>query len=154
MTMPLTLLLITVSSLPAIVSLIYQRDMPAARARLRGRSTLLPSPYGNIEYAEGGAGVDLLIVHAAAGGWDQGELIGDAVLYERFHRIAPSRFGYLRSDGPAGALLFTAVGIPRAQPASFEAGGHQRATIRAAVEKHILAHAMEGADVASRPCAS
>lgn len=133
MTMPLTLLLVTLVALAAIVWLIYRHDMRAARNRLRGRSTLLPSPYGNIEYAKGGTGVDVLIVHAAAGGWDQGELIGNVVLDERFHWIAPSRFGYLRSDCPAAAsvddqahayaFLLDHLGIDRVAVVAMSAGG-------------------------------
>lgn len=133
MSTPLMLLLITLAALAAIVWLIYRHDMRAARNRLRGRSTLLPSPYGNIEYAAGGSGVDVLIVHAAAGGWDQGELIGNAVLDERFHWIAPSRFGYLRSACPAGAsvddqahayaFLLDHLGIDRVAVVAMSAGG-------------------------------
>lgn len=133
MTTPSILLLITLVSLAAMVWLIYRYDMRAARERLRGRSALLSSPYGNIEYAEGGTGVAVLIVHAAAGGWDQGALIADAVLNERFHWIAPSRFGYLRSDCPAGgsvenqahayAFLLDRLGIDRVAVVAMSAGG-------------------------------
>jgi 2-hydroxy-6-oxonona-2,4-dienedioate hydrolase len=101
---PSTLLLLTLLFLAVVVSLIYRQDMHAARQRLLGRSSLLPSPYGDIEYAVAGHGtVEVLVVHGAAGGWDQGELIAAAVLDERFRWIAPSRFGYLRSGCPPGA---------------------------------------------------
>lgn len=101
---PSTLLLITLLFLSMVVSLIYRHDMRAARTRLRGRSSLLASPFGDIEYAIAGHGaIDVLVVHGAAGGWDQGELIAAAVLDERFRWIAPSRFGYLRSGCQPGA---------------------------------------------------
>ncbi len=130
---PYVLLLITLLALVAIAWLIYRQDMRAARERLRGRSRLLRSPWGNIEYIEGGAGPKVLIVHAAAGGWDQGELIAEGVLGEHFHWIAPSRFGYLRSDCPetasvedqahAYAFLLDHLHIDRVAVLAMSAGG-------------------------------
>lgn len=46
---PSTLLLITLLSLAMVVLLIYAHDMRAARKRLVGRSSLLASPFGDIE---------------------------------------------------------------------------------------------------------
>jgi pimeloyl-ACP methyl ester carboxylesterase len=71
--------------------------------QLSGKSSIAPSPYGDIEYTQGGAGPAVLVIHGAGGGHDQGELIAVAVLNEQFHWIAPSRFGYLRSELRAGA---------------------------------------------------
>ena len=132
-TTPSTLLFTALLALAAITWLIYRRDMRMARERLRRRSRLQRSPYGNIEYAEGGSGAKVLIVHAAAGGWDQGELIAEAVLDERFHWIAPSRFGYLRSDCPANASvedqahayahLLDHMGIDKVAVVAMSAGG-------------------------------
>lgn len=131
---PATLLLVTLLSIAAVVWLIYRGEMRAARARLRNRSSVLSSPYGDLEYAEGGAGADVLIVHGAAGGWDQGALIAEAVLDDsRFHWIAPSRFGYLRSGCPDGAsvddqahayaFLLDRLGIGRVAVVAMSAGG-------------------------------
>jgi pimeloyl-ACP methyl ester carboxylesterase len=83
----------------------YRHDMNAAYARISGRSTVVPSPYGDLEYLEGGAGPAVLVVHASGGGFDQGELIAQTALGSRFRWIAPSRFGYLRSNAPAGATF-------------------------------------------------
>jgi 2-hydroxy-6-oxonona-2,4-dienedioate hydrolase len=83
----------------------YRSCIRAARERVRGKSVIAPSPYGDIEYIEGGVGPDVLVIHASGGGYDQGELIAQAVLDERFHWIAPSRFGYLRSGFRAGATF-------------------------------------------------
>lgn len=134
MMMPSTLLLLMFLSIVAMVWLIFHGEMRAARARLRNRSTVLPSPYGDLEYAEGGAGADVLIVHGAAGGWDQGTLIAEAVLDgSRFHWIAPSRFGYLRSGCLAGAsvddqahayaFLLDHLGIRKVAVVAMSAGG-------------------------------
>ena len=65
----------------------------------------MPSPYGDIEYTEGGSGPAVLVIHGSGGGYDQGELLAQAVLGEQFHWIAPSRFGYLRSTFREGATF-------------------------------------------------
>ena len=83
----------------------YRRSIRAARERVRGRSAIVPSRYGDIEYTWGGAGPNVLVVHGAGGGFDQGELIADVVLGDRFHWLAPSRFGYLRSTFRPGATF-------------------------------------------------
>ena len=38
--------------------------MRAARERLRGKSTVIPSSYGDIEYTVHGSGSDVLVIHA------------------------------------------------------------------------------------------
>jgi pimeloyl-ACP methyl ester carboxylesterase len=45
----------------------------------------------------------VLVIHGAGGGYDQGELIVEAVLGDQVHWVTPSRFGYLGSALPAGA---------------------------------------------------
>jgi pimeloyl-ACP methyl ester carboxylesterase len=83
----------------------YLRDINRAYERVRGKSTVIPSPYGDIEYTAGGSGPPVLVIHGSGGGYDQGELIAQAVLGEQFHWIAPSRFGYLRSTFREGATF-------------------------------------------------
>ncbi len=84
---------------------VYLRDIGRAYARLEGRSTLMPSPGGQIEFTQGGSGPHVLVVHGSGGGFDQGELTAQAVLGSGFHWIAPSRFGYLRSTLREGATF-------------------------------------------------
>jgi pimeloyl-ACP methyl ester carboxylesterase len=79
--------------------------MRRAYERIEGRSRLISSPYGDIEYLEGGSGPAVLVVHWSGGGYDQGELIVRAVLGDGVHWIAPSRFGYLRSTFHDGATF-------------------------------------------------
>jgi pimeloyl-ACP methyl ester carboxylesterase len=43
------------------------------------------------------------VIHGSGGGYDQGELLAQAVLGEQVHWITPSRFGYLRSTFREGA---------------------------------------------------
>jgi len=88
-----------------LVCAAYFWDMHRAYARISGKSTVIPSPYGDIEYTEGGTGPDVLVVHGSGGGWDQGELVAQAALGHKFHRIVPSRFGYLRSTFHEGAAF-------------------------------------------------
>lgn len=83
----------------------YLRDMRRASRRLHDRSALCASRWGAIEYREGGSGDPVLVVHGSGGGFDQGELVAQALLGDRFRWIAPSRFGYLRSTYHAGATF-------------------------------------------------
>lgn len=81
----------------------YLWDMHRAYARVQSKGTVIASPYGDIEYTQGGSGPPVLVIHGSGGGYDQGELMVRAVLGEQVHWIAPSRFGYLRSTFHAGA---------------------------------------------------
>lgn len=83
----------------------YRSDLRAAHARIQGASSVVPSPYGELEYARGGSGPDVLVVHGAGGGFDQGSLLAQIVLGDEAHWIAPSRFGYLGSTVGAGATV-------------------------------------------------
>lgn len=88
-----------------LVAAAYFWDMNHAYARVRGKSVVIPSPYGDIEYTEGGSGPPVLVIHGSGGGYDQGELMVQAVLGDQFHWIAPSRFGYLGSTFHEGATF-------------------------------------------------
>jgi 2-hydroxy-6-oxonona-2,4-dienedioate hydrolase len=94
-------ILLTVALLA--VSAGYLLDTRRAYERVRGKSTILTSPFGDIEFSEGGEGPHVLVIHGGGGGFDQGELLVEAVLGSEFHWICPSRFGYLGSSLPAGA---------------------------------------------------
>jgi 2-hydroxy-6-oxonona-2,4-dienedioate hydrolase len=87
------------------VTVTYLRDSHRAYDRIRDKSTVIPSPYGEIEYTTGGAGPPVLVIHGSGGGYDQGELFGQALLGNQFHWITPSRFGYLRSTFREGATF-------------------------------------------------
>ena len=89
----------------APVALAYAQDMRRAYGRVRGSSSVVPSPYGDVEYATGGSGPPVLVIHGSGGGYDQGELIARSLLGDGFRWIAPSRFGYLRSTFSEGATF-------------------------------------------------
>ena len=113
---------------------VYLRDMKRAYRRVRARGTVLSWQHGRIEYTEGGgSGPNVLVVHGAGGGYDQGELIAEAVLDDEFHWITPSRFGYLRStlakdatwddQAHAYAHLLDHLGVQRAAVVAMSQGG-------------------------------
>lgn len=81
------------------VSLAYASAMAGAEARISTGSSTIQTRFGTLEYAEAGAGRPLLMIHGTGGGFDQG-LGFSRPLTDRYRVIAPSRFGYLRSDYP------------------------------------------------------
>ena len=79
----------------------FQRAVRSAKDRVSSKSSLIRTPFGVLEYAVAGSGSSILMIHGTGGGFDQGLRFG-AALQRRGHSIiAPSRFGYLRSDFPA-----------------------------------------------------
>jgi len=92
-------------ALPVLAAAIcYARfalDLADARARIAGRSTTIEAASGTIEYATAGQGRPVLVIHGAAGGFDQSlDMTGGLAQHD--HRlIAPSRFGYLASTAKA-----------------------------------------------------
>jgi pimeloyl-ACP methyl ester carboxylesterase len=111
----------------------YLRDMDRAYERIRGRSQLLATPLGDVEYSDRGSGVPVLVVHGSGGGFDQGEFLADAALGDGVRTIAPSRFGYLRSTFRPGATfddqahayarLLDHLGVDRVAVVAFSHGG-------------------------------
>ncbi len=116
-----------------VMAAVFFLDMHRAYERVRAKGTVIPSAYGDIQFTEGGAGLDVLVVHGSGGGYDQGELIAGAVLGDEFHWITPSRFGYLEStfhedatwddQAHAYALLLDHLGIDRVAVVAMSQGG-------------------------------
>jgi pimeloyl-ACP methyl ester carboxylesterase len=118
----------------AFIGMAYRRDIQAARARVSSGSQVVNTPCGLIEYADVGKGAPVLVVHGAAGGFDQGLDIGQPFFVEHgFRVIAVSRFGYLRTPMPADgsppaqadayACLLDALKIKQAVVFAVSAGG-------------------------------
>ncbi len=111
---------------------IFARDLARARARLVGRSETIETSFGTLEYAVLGEGEPIVVVHGAAGGFDQGIDMTGAVAGRGYRLIAPSRFGYLRSTsrGPLTTAmqadvyveLLDHLGIAKIDVASISAG--------------------------------
>ena len=86
-----------------LILLSYSDVAGRARTAARSGGRVANTTAGPIEFAEKGAGLPLLAIHGAGGGYDQGlsnaaEFVGDG-----FRVIAPSRFGYLGTPVPADA---------------------------------------------------
>lgn len=143
----------------AVVVILYVRDLARARDRVSGRSTVIPSPYGDIEYTEHGSGPPVLVIHGSGGGFDQGELIADAVLGDRFRVITPSRFGYLRSTFHAGATfdeqahaythLLDRLGIDRVAVVAMSHGGPSALLLAALHPERVASLTLLSAGVAA-----
>jgi len=77
--------------------------LAAAGMRLEGRSSVLDTTAGAVEYAVAGHGPPLMMIHGTGGGFDQGLLFANGLRAKGFQVIAPSRFGYLKSAFPEDA---------------------------------------------------
>jgi pimeloyl-ACP methyl ester carboxylesterase len=142
-----------------LVSAAYLWDMNQAYERIQGNSTVIPSPYGDIEYTEGGSGPPVLVIHGSGGGYDQGELVVQAVLSEQFHWIAPSRFGYLRSTFSEGATfddqahayayLLDQLGVEKVSVVAISHGGPSALLLAVLHPERVSSLALISAGVAS-----
>lgn len=143
----------------AVATVAFLRDMRRAQDRISGQSTVIPSPMGDIEYTDRGAGPPVLVIHGSGGGHDQGELIAETVLDDRFRRIIPSRFGYLRStfhDGAtfddqahAYAHLLDRLGIPQVAVVALSHGGPSALLFAARYPERVSSLTLLSAGVAS-----
>ncbi len=137
----------------------YLSDMRDARKRISGRSTILSSPFGDIEYTEHGSGLPVLVVHGSGGGFDQGELVADAVLDKRFRSITPSRFGYLGStfrdsatfddQAHAYAHLLDALAVRKVAVVALSHGGPSALLFAALYPERVSSLTLLSAGVAS-----
>jgi pimeloyl-ACP methyl ester carboxylesterase len=143
----------------AALGLTYSRDMDRAYERIRGRSQLIDSPLGAIEYTVGGTGLAVLVIHGSGGGFDQGEFLAQAALGDRFRRITPSRFGYLRSTFRPGATfdeqaqayahLLDHLDIDRVAVVAFSHGGPSALLFAARYPERVSSLTLLSAGVAS-----
>jgi pimeloyl-ACP methyl ester carboxylesterase len=111
---------------------VFAQEQRANRNRLRGKSRVVETRCGPIEYAEVGSGPTVLVVHGAGGGFDQGMEFAEPIAQRGFHVVAMSRFGYLRTPMPVAAspaaqgdahvALLDALGISRAAVLGASAG--------------------------------
>jgi 2-hydroxy-6-oxonona-2,4-dienedioate hydrolase len=116
------------AALGFVVYSVYNRDMIAARKRLK-RGKVIDTRHCPIQYADVGHGTPVLVIHGAGGGFDQGLFTAIGALGDdmanHYRIIAPSRFGYLGTPMPsdggdaapaaqadAHAALLDALGIP------------------------------------------
>ena len=93
--------LVAVVAASALVFLSYDDELSHARDEVRRGGRIANTTAGPIEYAEKGAGVPLLSIHGAGGGYDQGLANVADLVRDGFRVIAPSRFGYLGTPIPS-----------------------------------------------------
>lgn len=91
----LILFLLVLVAFAAWTRFIFARDMRELEARVEGRSQLLETSFGVIEYASAGEGHPVLVIHGSGGGFDQGLDFTSPLAGYGFRLVAPSRFGYL-----------------------------------------------------------
>ena len=78
----------------------FRADQRASVERITGKSSVIGTRHGPMEYAQAGSGPPLLMIHGTGGGFDQGLMFSEGIIRNGIRVIAPSRFGYLRSSWP------------------------------------------------------
>jgi pimeloyl-ACP methyl ester carboxylesterase len=137
----------------------FRHDMAQARAAVLGRSNVVETAIGRVEYSLSGSGPPVLVIHGSGGGFDQGELLARAALGAGYTVIAPSRFGYLRSALPPGARfdeqaqayaqLLDRLGIERVAVLAFSHGGPSALLLAALHPERVQSLTLISAGVAS-----
>ncbi len=102
---PVSVILIVLASVVAATATVtwlsFKGETRRLRTQMMEESQIIKTERGAVEYASRGEGAPVLVVHGAAGGYDQGLFLAKSWVGEGFHVIAPSRFGYLRTPLPA-----------------------------------------------------
>ena len=95
------LVIAAVAAIAALFVIVpFRADLRAAHERIEGRSEVIETASGPMEYAVAGSGPALLMIHGTGGGFDQGLLFTEKLSGRNVRVVAPSRFGYLRSSFP------------------------------------------------------
>lgn len=79
----------------------YRADSRSSLQAITGKSAVIETRHGRMEYAQAGSGPPLLMIHGTGGGFDQGLMFSQGIISKGIRVIAPSRFGYLRSSWPS-----------------------------------------------------
>ena len=125
-------MLIAASGVAGLVFLSYDAELRQARDEAGRGSLIATTAWGPIEYGQSGAGIPLLSIHGAGGGYDQGLANAVDLVGGGYSVIAPSRFGYLRTPIPpdpspaaqadAHAALLSELNVPKAIVVGVSAG--------------------------------
>ncbi len=90
--------------LSSVAGVGYFPAMREARRKIAdSNSRVISGRFGALEYAVAGQGKPVLMIHGSGGGFDHGLFFARKLIEAGYQVIAPSRFGYLRSDMPAAA---------------------------------------------------
>src|SRR6516162_8886001 len=85
----------------ALIFLAYKNELSRVCTDASRGARIAETTAGPIEYAEKGAGIPLLSIHGAGGGYDQGLANVSDLVSDDFRVIVPSRFGYLGTPIPS-----------------------------------------------------
>ncbi|MDG4906060.1 alpha/beta hydrolase [Mesorhizobium sp. WSM4898] len=128
----LLVMLIAMATASGLAFLLYRNELGRLRDAVGRGSRVANLDIGPIEYADNGAGIPLLSIHGAGGGFDQGLALAADLVGEGFRVVAPSRFGYLRTpvpqdrsaaaQGDAHGALLSELNIPKAVVVGVSAG--------------------------------
>jgi len=125
-------LFIAIAAAAGLAFLLYKNELGRMRDAVSRGSLVANLNIGPIEYADSGAGIPLLSIHGAGGGFDQGLALTADLVGGGFRIIAPSRFGYLRTPIPpdfspaaqadAHEALLSKLNVPKAVVVGVSAG--------------------------------
>lgn len=128
----LLVMLIATVTAAGVAFLLYRNELGRLRDGVSRGSLVARLDIGPVEYADSGAGIPLLSIHGAGGGFDQGLALASGLVGEGFRIIAPSRYGYLRTPVPqdpspaaqadALAALLTKLDVSKAVIVGVSAG--------------------------------
>lgn len=79
----------------------FRRAISHAAKKAQSNSQVFKTKFGDMEYAIRGEGAPIVMIHGTGGGYDQGLYFAKLLIERGYKVIAPSRFGYLRTDFPA-----------------------------------------------------
>jgi pimeloyl-ACP methyl ester carboxylesterase len=127
----------------------YRGELDGARRAASRGALIAATAAGPIVYAKNGAGIPLLSIHGAGGGYDQGLALAADLVGDGFQVIAPSRFGYLGTPVPpdaspaaqadAHAALLSALNISRAVVLGVSAGARSAVELALRHPERVLA---------------
>ncbi|WP_245523954.1 alpha/beta hydrolase, partial [Mesorhizobium sp. M2D.F.Ca.ET.223.01.1.1] len=128
----LLVMLIATVTAAGVAFVLYRNELGRLRDAVSRGSVVANLDIGPIEYADSGAGIPLLSIHGAGGGFDQGLALASGLVGEGFRIIAPSPYGYLRTPVPqdpspaaqadAFAALLTELDVSKAVVVGVSAG--------------------------------
>ncbi|TGS13983.1 alpha/beta hydrolase [Mesorhizobium sp. M2E.F.Ca.ET.209.01.1.1] len=128
----LLVMLIATVTAAGVAFVLYRNELGRLRDAVSRGSLVAKLDIGPVEYADRGAGIPLLSIHGAGGGFDQGLALASGLVGEGFRIIAPSRYGYLRTPVPqdpspaaqadAFAALLTELDVSKAVVVGVSAG--------------------------------
>jgi hypothetical protein len=105
-----------VAALVSVAFLLYKNELGRACEAARRGSLVANTDAGPIEYAQKGAGIPLVSIHGAGGGFDQGLANAAEFVDEGFRIIAPSRSGRVEDGrGSLGPMANAPFPIPAHQ---------------------------------------